>query len=276
MISKRWLTIMTIFALSVALLTTLHVSAQDRAVDLEVFITEPNEDDHIDLYFETGSETDTADFFFIRAESENDPVFDNPSPNLAIPVIYEGEETSFIEAVGNAGSGAIYQAVDENVVDGQQYCYMIGERLLNGSSAYYFEDIRCATVGDLAFSALEATSSTEIGEAGEMVMHTLELTNNGNRDQQFLITVPDSEWTTQVTAPIVFIPSGATITSTVKVTIPAGETAGASDTATIEITRQDTAGQPPELPPYSIMTTVTTQIEGDAQFFIYLPIIISE
>ncbi len=273
MISKRWLTITTILAFSIVVLTTLHVAAQDRAVDLEVFIAEPTQDDHIELFFETGSEDSTAEFFFVRGTSIDDPVFTSPSPSLAITVTYNSTPTRFITAQGNAGSGFTYDAFDEDVVDGQEYCYMIGEREFDSSVAYYLNDIRCATVGDLAVTDLAVTASTLSGDAGEMITHTLFITNNGNRDQQFIVTVPNKIWPTQVTSPIVFIPSGGSISSTVKVTIPGGASNGDSDTADIRISRQDNAGQPPNLPPYTITTTVTTQVGDSVTYYNYLPII---
>lgn len=270
MISKRWLTITTILAFSFILLSTLHVAAQDRAVDLEVFIVEPTTDGHLQLFFETGSEDSTADFFFVRGTSESDPIFTSPSSNFAITVTYDGTPVQFITAQGNAGSGFTYDSYDEDVVDGQRYCYMIGEREFDSSVAYYLNDIRCATVGDLAFTSLAASNSVLSGEAGTTVTHTLFITNNGNRDQQFIITVPDKEWDTQVSSPIVFIPAGDSISSTVKVAIPANAMFGANDTGIVQITRQDNAGEPPDLPPYTLTTTVKTNVTGG--YLIYLPL----
>ncbi len=278
MISNRWLTLTTILAFSFILLTTLHVAAQDRAVDLEVFIVEPTQDGHIELYFETGSEESAAEFFFVRGTLPNAPVFTNPSPNAAITITYNTTPTRFITAQGNAGSGFIYDAFDEDVVEGEQYCYMLVERKFNDEVAHDLNNIRCATVGDLAFSELTVTDSTKNGDAGAMITHTVFITNDGNRDQQFIITVPNKVWETQVTSPIVFIPSGIGIATTVKVMIPADAADGASDSAEILITRQDNEGEPPNLPPYSVTTTVTTKVgDGeDDKFFIYLPLIRTE
>lgn len=279
MISKRWLLLTSIFAFCVVLLTTLHVAAQDRAVNLSDFIVEPTQDDLIELFFETGSEEDTAEFFFLRGRSENDPVFTSPSPSLAITVTYNGTPTRFIAAQGGgAGDGATYDdIIDEDVVDdGEEYCYMIGERELDNSVAYFLNDILCATVGDLAFSQLSATMSDLTAVQGMSVTHIISITNEGNRDQEFLVTaVMDTlEWPTTIPEPITAITSGGTVTRSVIVEVPNQAQSGAFDAVDIRISLINKTDRPPDLPDYSITTTVTTRVPGVGEFPLYLPLLV--
>ena len=244
-------------------LSALHVAAQERAVDLELFIVEPTADDEMELFFETGSEDSTLEFFFLRGSSLDDPALLNPDPNNPIEVMYEGNIVTAIPAEGNAGSGATYDAFDLNVEDGETYCYMIGERESDTTVAYYVNDKRCGTVGDLAFTQLSGVPSDKSGEPGEDVIHNVLITNEGNRDQQFIVTAVDKTWQTQVLNPIIFIPSGTTVTATVRVAVPNDAADGDSDTANIRVTLPDNSNQPPYLPPDTYTTTVTTRV-GDA------------
>lgn len=100
--TKRYISCLTfLFILCLVLLSTSHVIAKKLVIGIELFIAEPTQNDQMELFFETGSEIDTVDLFFIRGLSENAPVFTSPSPSLAITVTYNGAPTRFIPAQGS-------------------------------------------------------------------------------------------------------------------------------------------------------------------------------
>lgn len=92
----------------------------------------------VELKWETATEQNTLEFYVRRVRDSADNftsvsyAYDPATDSQLIPVLYQGNSVTGIAAEGGPASGATYMAIDENVVDGETYVYMLIQLELNG------------------------------------------------------------------------------------------------------------------------------------------------
>lgn len=90
---------------------------------------------------------------------------------------------------------------------------------------------------------LVPTADTRFDSPGATISYKLTVTNAGNANDSYTITVTGNAWTTTPTASVGPVAASGTADFTVTVAIPADATEGDSDAATIKVTSQSTSTQ---------------------------------
>ncbi len=81
--------------------------------------------------------------------------------------------------------------------------------------------------------SLTPETSSASGSTGSMVTHTLTITNTGNAEDTFAITVAPGAWAATLSTNTITLAAGAADTITVRISIPSDAVKGASDAATV-------------------------------------------
>ncbi|HRQ41014.1 MAG TPA: DUF4397 domain-containing protein [Chloroflexota bacterium] len=106
------------------------------------------------------------------------------------------------------------------------------------------------------------------GDAGTTVMYMVWITNTGNVEDTFNVTVSGNTWTTTPAVTSITLAAGASGSVMVHVDIPASAADGDTDTATVTATSQSDAAATDSV------DLTTTAVVADTMNYIYLPIIL--
>jgi uncharacterized repeat protein (TIGR01451 family) len=113
---------------------------------------------------------------------------------------------------------------------------------------------------------LVATTTAQSGYVGTSVVYTVDITNTGDAEDTFAVTLSGNSWTTAVAPTNVTLDAGESDQLTVTVQIPAGAAHGAQDTVTVTATSAADA-----------TATDSVQLTTTAQHYrLFLPLIAKE
>jgi uncharacterized membrane protein len=110
-----------------------------------------------------------------------------------------------------------------------------------GDNSVFRTSTLTTTVNNV-FAVTVAPNTNVETTPGSAVTYTLRATNNGNVSDSYGVSITGNSWmTTPSTMTVGPVARGATATFTVTVQVPAGQTSGSADTATVRLTSQGNA-----------------------------------
>lgn len=124
------------------LTTTSTVAHEANLVDLSSFDASVS-NGKVLLNWETGTEKDNANFVILKGELL--PQVTECSANIDDYKAGTIEKLSEVNSRGTEVSGADYAVVDNNVVSGKTYCYLLGDVDYDGETRYHLDKIVSAT-----------------------------------------------------------------------------------------------------------------------------------
>ncbi|MBI5032505.1 MAG: hypothetical protein HZB51_18425 [Chloroflexi bacterium] len=127
-----------------------------------------------------------------------------------------------------------------------------------GDATKHVTAILSTKVNTVRGIAITPLSSSKTGNPGNLITHTLQITNTGNATDSFTVGITGNAWTTTAPFQINSLSPGVSSKIVVSVTIPSNATGGASDSTTVTVSSQGNAAHSAS----SILTTTANTVRG--------------